>query len=96
MDVSDYMVRDLVCAQLWQPISLVPQRMLTNSFTYLPVQDAKGQWCLVSDLEVAKIYKWTLKEADQQCMRNERAKPLEKARRSRTSGETCHPDNANR
>jgi CBS domain-containing protein len=52
--VSDYMVRDLVCAHLWQPVSLVRQQMLTNSFSYLPVQDKEGRWCLVSDLEVAK------------------------------------------
>lgn len=52
--VSDYMVRDPVCAQLWQPVSFVRQRMLTNSFSYLPVQAAAGHWCLVSDLQVAK------------------------------------------
>ena len=52
--VSDYMVRDPVCAHFWQPVSLVRQRMLTNSFSYLPVQNKEGQWCLVSDLGVAK------------------------------------------
>jgi len=52
--VSDYMVRDPVCAHFWQPVSLVRQHMLTNSFSYLPVQNEKPQWCLVSDFEVAK------------------------------------------
>ena len=52
--ISDYMVRDPVCAHLWQPVSFVRQRMLTNSFSYLPVQAATGHWCLVSDLQVAK------------------------------------------
>src|SRR5262245_710110 len=52
--VSDYMVRDPVCAHLWQPVSFVRQVMLTNSFSYLPVQNPVGQWCLVSDLQVAK------------------------------------------
>jgi hypothetical protein len=52
--VSDYMVREPVCAHLWQPVSFVRQRMLTNSFSYLPVQDVAGHWCLVSDLQVAK------------------------------------------
>lgn len=42
-NVSDYMVRDPVCAHLWQPVSLVRQQMLTNSFSYLPVQDTTGQ-----------------------------------------------------
>jgi CBS domain-containing protein len=52
--ISDYMVRDLVCAYLWQPVSLVRQQMLTNSFSYLPVRDKEARWCLVSDLQVAK------------------------------------------
>lgn len=52
--VSDYMVRDPVCTSLWQPISFIRQRMLANSFSYLPVQEAAGKWCLVSDLQVAK------------------------------------------
>jgi hypothetical protein len=52
--ISDYMVRDPICAQLWQPVSFVRQVMLTNSFSYLPVQNTAGQWCLVSDLQVAK------------------------------------------
>jgi hypothetical protein len=74
--VSDYMVRDPVCAHLWQPVSFVRQRMLTNSFSYLPVQDAAGQWCLVADLQVAKYL--------QGCTNNERkrrlATPLGEAR----------------
>ncbi len=51
--ISDYMVRDPVCAHLWQPVSFVRQHMLTNSFSYLSVKDG-NQWYLVSDLEVAK------------------------------------------
>jgi CBS domain-containing protein len=53
-NICDYMIRDPVCARLWQPISFVRQRMLTNSFSYLPVEDEGGQWCLISDLQVAK------------------------------------------
>lgn len=52
--VSDYMVRDVVCAELWHPVSFVRQRMLTNSFSFLPVMNADREWCLVSDLEVAR------------------------------------------
>jgi CBS domain-containing protein len=52
--VSDFMIRDPVCAQLWQPVSLIRQRMLTNSFSFLPVKDAAGQWRVISDLEIAK------------------------------------------
>jgi CBS domain-containing protein len=52
--IADYMVRDPICAQLWQPVSFVRQQMLTNSFSYLPVLDGGGHWCLLSDLEVAR------------------------------------------
>jgi hypothetical protein len=51
--VGDYMVRNPVCAELWQPISFIRQQMLTNSFTYLPVKK-DGKWFLVSDFEIAK------------------------------------------
>jgi CBS domain-containing protein len=50
--VGDYMVRNPTCAELWQPISFIRQQMLANSFSFLPVKDA-GEWCLVSDLEIA-------------------------------------------
>ena len=53
-NVSDYMVRDPVCAHLWQPVSFVRQQMLTNSFSYLPVQNKERQWRLASDMQVAK------------------------------------------
>lgn len=52
--VSDYMVREPVCAELWHPVSFIRQRMLTNSFSYLPVKNTTGEWCLVSDLQIAK------------------------------------------
>lgn len=52
--VSDYMVREPVCAQLWHPVSFIRQRMLTNSFSYLPVKNMTGKWCLVSDLQIAQ------------------------------------------
>jgi hypothetical protein len=50
--VGDYMVRNPVCAELWQPISFIRQQMLANSFSFLPVKTEAG-WCLVSDLEIA-------------------------------------------
>jgi hypothetical protein len=36
--VVDYMVRDPIRALDWQPVSFVRHQMLTNSFSYLPVQ----------------------------------------------------------
>lgn len=47
-----YMVRNPVCAELWQPISFVRQQMLASSFSFLPVKRG-AEWCLVSDLEIA-------------------------------------------
>ena len=52
--VSDFMIRNPVCAHLWQPVSFVRQLMLTNSFSYLPIQDEAGEWRLVVDLEIAR------------------------------------------
>lgn len=49
---GDYMVRDPICAELWQPISFIRQRMLAGSFSFLPVKREKD-WALVSDLGVA-------------------------------------------
>jgi len=54
--VTDYMVRDPVRAQPWQPISFVRQQMLANSYTYLPIRYATGgtqSWYLLSDYSVA-------------------------------------------
>jgi CBS-domain-containing membrane protein len=50
--VSDYMVRNPICADLWQPISFIRQQMLANSFSFLPVNTAQG-WCLISDVQIA-------------------------------------------
>jgi hypothetical protein len=50
--VGDYMVRNPVCAELWQPISFIRQQMLVNSFSFLPVKRGED-WCLLSDLEIA-------------------------------------------
>jgi hypothetical protein len=55
--VSEFMVRDPVCASLWQPISFVRQQMLANSYSYLlvplPIQDEKA-WHLISDYHIVK------------------------------------------
>ncbi|SPE57231.1 conserved hypothetical protein [Verrucomicrobia bacterium] len=54
--VEDFMVRNPMCAEMWQPLSFIRQTMLENSFSWLPVcVEAAGQpaWQLVSDTEVA-------------------------------------------
>jgi hypothetical protein len=55
--VSDFMVRNPVCAFLWQPLSFLRQTMLVNSFSYLPVpieKEKKTNWRLVSDFRLAQ------------------------------------------
>ncbi len=71
-NVSDYMVRNPICAELWQPISFIRQQMLTNSFTYLPLKK-EGKWFLVSDFEIAKFLQG---QSRKECL----ATPLEKAK----------------
>jgi len=61
--VGDFMVRDPVCAQFWQPLSFIRQQMLTNSFSYLPVL-YEGKWCLVSDQSVARYLRANVQERD--------------------------------
>ena len=55
--VGDFMVRNPVCAALWQPLSFIRQTMLVTSFSYLPVKagtETKPVWQLVSDKAAAR------------------------------------------
>ena len=55
--VGDYCVRSPVCAEPWQPLSLVRQQMLSSSFSFLPIWIDLGdgaRWHVVSDLELAR------------------------------------------
>jgi len=47
------MVRDPVCASLWQPLSFIRQKMLANSFSYLPIWDSP-HWLLISDYHISQ------------------------------------------
>lgn len=58
--VHDFMVREPVCAEIWQPISFVRQQMLKNSFSYLPIlleKDGQRNWHLLSDTNIVKYLK---------------------------------------
>src|SRR5216683_3446028 len=53
--VSDFMVRNPICAFMWQPLSFIRQTMLVNSFSYLPVPVEKNgstDWQLISDFRL--------------------------------------------
>jgi hypothetical protein len=55
--VSDFMIRNPVCAFLWQPLSFIRQTMLVNSFSYLPVpveRDGNTEWLLISDFRLGQ------------------------------------------
>jgi len=52
--VSDYMVRNVLQASLWQPLSFVRQQMLSNSFSYIPFLNENNEWSFLSDRDVAK------------------------------------------
>lgn len=51
--VGDYMVREPVCASLWEPLSFIRQKILANSFTYLPVW-CSTDWQLLSEYQLAR------------------------------------------
>jgi hypothetical protein len=58
--VSDFMVRNPACAELWEPVGFIRQQMLANSYSYLPVfedneqrEDGEG-WSIVSDIAIAE------------------------------------------
>jgi hypothetical protein len=75
----DFMVRDPVCAMLWQPISSVRRSMLVNSFSFLPVAkhvNGAPRWSLLSDFSLASY----LRAAKSSAERNKRlARPLDEA-----------------
>jgi CBS domain-containing protein len=49
LQVQDFMVREVVVAELWQPLALIRQKMLINSFSYLPFWDGNS-WQVLSDV----------------------------------------------
>ena len=62
--VSQFMVRDVVEAKLWQPVSYVRQQMLKHSFSYLPIRHEET-WKLIPEYSVAKYLRsCSLKERE--------------------------------
>jgi CBS-domain-containing membrane protein len=51
--ISQFMVRDVVEAKLWHPVSYVRQQMLKHAFSYLPVR-VKDTWLLIPECSVAR------------------------------------------
>lgn len=65
--LHEFMVSEPVCAEMWHPIGLIRQKMLANSFSFLPVRfrDAEENWALVSDALLANLLRG-LKYSDKQ------------------------------
>ncbi len=51
--VTDFMIRNPVCAEMWQPVGFIRQQMLANSYSCLPVFGDDGCWYIVSDTAIA-------------------------------------------
>lgn len=63
----DYMVRDVVRAHTWQPISSIRRSMLVNAFSFLPVDtgsDGVVEWRLLSDYATAAYLRGTDRPAE--------------------------------
>ena len=54
VQVSDFMVSNPICAEMWQPLSIIRFAMLSNSFSYLPVKGDDDTWYMLSDLAIAQ------------------------------------------
>jgi predicted transcriptional regulator len=52
--VSQFMVRNVVEAKPWHPVSYVRQQMLTQAFSYLPILHSDG-WKLVPEYSLARL-----------------------------------------
>lgn len=96
--VKDFMIRNPVCAYMWQPVSSIRQIMLGNSFSYLPVAVGEHQelsWHFISDFAVA----FFLRTAPSRNKRKERlAYKLQEARDEQPDllceARTCRPSDS--
>lgn len=64
----DFMATEPIRAELWHPISFIRQKMLLNSYSFLPVVDDSDEtpsWKLVSDRKLARY----LRRADNSAKR---------------------------
>ena len=60
--VSQFMVRHVVEAKPWQPVSYVRQQMLTQAFSYLPIWYADA-WKLIPEYSVARLLRHSSSKA---------------------------------
>jgi hypothetical protein len=89
--VKDFMVRNAVCAALWQPISFLRQNMLLNSYSYLPVFN-ENQWHLISDFAITKYLKRTEGKEKRRRLSRKLEDTLELGQLEITLAETVKPE----
>jgi hypothetical protein len=51
---GQYMVKSPVTIEFWQPLAYARQKMLANSFSYLPIK-MDDEWKLLSDINIIKF-----------------------------------------
>ena len=69
--IKNYMTRNPICAYPWQPISFIRQKMLENSFSYIPVHmekpgKNKKKWFLISDYAIAEYLRIATQKDDRE------------------------------
>ncbi len=64
LTVTDCMVRDVVTAQLWQPLSLLRKHMLVHQFSFLPFLHPDDGWKVVSDAALVRFLGTKRKERE--------------------------------
>lgn len=48
----EFMIRNPICAELWEPLSAIRRTMLLNAYSFLPFRSKNGEWKLLSDADV--------------------------------------------
>lgn len=90
--VCDFMVRNPVCASLWQPLSFVRQTMLVNSFSYLPVQrNGEAGWGLISDFGLARCLR-NKGRVSKEVLIQRLEEAVDSGQIELLSATTCHPE----
>ncbi|MCI0435000.1 MAG: CBS domain-containing protein [Gemmatimonadetes bacterium] len=90
VNAEDYMVRDPVCAHPWEPLAFISQKMLLNSFSFLPVfEEMSKRWRVVSDAAIVKAIR-PMKPNDRASLTLQQA--LDREVLALEKAPTCTPD----
>jgi len=61
---GDLMVQNPTTAELWHNVASVRRAMLTNSFSFMPIQDRDGVWKLLSDVAIVAYLRRATKKTE--------------------------------